>query len=66
MNWLFSRAILFIAGALLALQGLVIYADTVMPTYFVDELMGFLINTALVWLVTKLHGQLRSLKAKVS
>lgn len=48
-----SNAILWIAGLLLGLQTIIIGADTVMETWFLDELLGWVINAALVWLISK-------------
>jgi hypothetical protein len=48
-----SRAILWIAGLLLAVQTALISADAVIETWFLDELIGWLINAALVWIIAK-------------
>ncbi|AWY09247.1 hypothetical protein vBRpoSV10_125 [Ruegeria phage vB_RpoS-V10] len=48
-----SRATLWAAGLLLGLQTIIIGADTVMETWFFDELLGWLINAALVWIIAK-------------
>ena len=53
MRLVMSNAVMWVASALLVLQGFVIYADMVMETLFVDELLGFGINAALVWLIAK-------------
>lgn len=60
MEFLFSKAVLWIAAALLAIQGLVIYADIVMETLFLDELLGLAINAALVWLIAKQRALLKT------
>lgn len=48
-----GRVIMWVAASLLTLQGFVIYADTVIETFFFDELLGFGINAALVYLIAK-------------
>lgn len=63
MNWLFSKAILWIAGILLTAQGVVIAADFFIATWIFDEIISGGINVALVWLIAKqrrLHNASRS------
>ena len=48
-----GSALMWLAGGLLAMQGLVIYADMVMETLFLDEVLSFAINAALVWIIAK-------------
>lgn len=53
MTKFYTRSINVIAGILLTLQGFVIWADSVMTTYFFDEVASFLICGALVYLIRK-------------
>ncbi len=61
MNFLYSKALLWVAALLLGLQGLIIYADLIMETLFFDELFSFGINAALVWLIAKQRHLLKGI-----
>ena len=60
MNFLISKAILWLVAALLGLQGFIIWADLVMETLFFDELFGLAINGALAWLIVKQRSLLKA------
>lgn len=64
MNWLFSKAILWVAGVLLTLQGAVIVADLFINTWIFDEVIGGGINAALVWLIAKQRNLHNKTKGK--
>ena len=58
-----SRALLWLAGLLLTLQGVVIGADLVMDTWIFDEALSFGINAALVWIIAKQRNIMKGANA---
>jgi len=53
MAWLQSSALMWLASMLLVAQGFLLFLDFTMSTWIFDEVGGFAINGALVWIVAK-------------
>lgn len=50
LKFMVDRAVMWVVATLITLQGLVVWADLVLPTGPFDELAGLIIVTMLGWL----------------